>query len=255
MGTGKSRESLTDEAYWTAFYQCHQRECPDRRSIIAAASRLDSCWQEFRNAAGQTTTVCEIGCYPGRYLAYVASKFNLRALGIDLNPDMDTVVGHLKTMGVDNYAVKRGDFLTHEPNEKAGMVFSLGFVEHFENVGEVLDRHLAFLAERGALFVAVPNMRGLIHPYKWLADRANLDVHNLAAMRPSVFREFGERNGLTTHFVKFQGSFPWSLHQAPNVFQRVLYYAAKSGCRLFEPFIRRFPSHLYSGELVALYSR
>ena len=253
----KSGESnvLTDAEYWSDYYQCHKVASPEQQAIVSAGSRFDDSWTEFRAAAGNPKSVCEIGCYPGRYLAYVASRFNLSAYGIDFNEDTSTIQAHMEEMGVENYSVENADFLSFSPKQRSEMVFSLGFVEHFENVDEVLDRHLDFLTERGALMVTVPNMRGLIRPYKELADRDNLKMHNLEAMRPKVFREFAERNSLKTHFIRYQGSFPWNLHHKPNPFQRALSGAARLVSRTCDPITRRFPSSLYSSELLALFSR
>ena len=255
MEARQSCERLTDEKYWSDYYECHRQVTPSRESIEVAGSRFDGCWEEFHRVAGNPTTVCEIGCYPGRYLAYVASKFNLGAVGIDFNKDTETVLATLKEMGVKETRVVSSDFLTHTPMKKSEMVFSLGFIEHFENVDLVLDRHLEFLTEKGALFIVVPNMRGLVRPYKLLADRDNLRIHNLEAMRPAVFRNFAERNGLKLHFLKSRGSFPWNLHHTPNFPQRVLYCSAKLCGKLLDPFIQKYPSSLYSAELLALFSR
>ena len=254
MSTGAS-ESLTDEAYWSKYYGHYRDSAPVRDSIVAVGSRFDDCWRDLKEASGDGSSVFELGCYPGRYLSYVASKYGLKALGLDFNPDSQTVIDHLELMGVRDYEFQCGDFLTVTPVEKASMVFSLGLVEHFENVGEVLERHLEFLTEHGALFIAVPNMRGLIHPYKLLADRENLRMHNLEAMRPSVFHDFAARNGLKTHYIRYQGSFPWRLHHSPNAAQRLLFYAARFLGKSLDPLLNRHPSSLYSGELVALFSR
>lgn len=200
-------------------------------------------------------SVCEIGCYPGRYLAYVAAKFDLRAHGIDFNPDRATIESNLAVMGVRDSRITTADFLRHVPEETADLVFSLGFVEHFLDVQQVLDLHLRYLKPGGALFIAIPNMRGLVRPYKLLVDRANLGIHNLASMRLVVLEEFAKRNGMKIHLLGFRSGFPANVHQQLNTMQKLLYYPVKLASRRLDTLIERHPSFLYSGEIVALFTR
>ena len=250
--------SLTDCDYWENYYDRHRHVAVDPKVITAVASQYDDIWQETYEAAGNhVESVCEIGCYPGRHLAYVASKYSLKAIGVDFNSDVQTIQENLEAMKVPEAVVKNADFLTHEPQqgEKADIVFSIGFIEHFLNVQDVLDRHLDYLKPGGALFVSIPNMRGLIHPYKLLVDKPNLRIHNLKTMRYRVFREFAQRNALTTHFLKYRNGFPANVHQPLNFFQKLIYYPTKVLSRSIDPLIRRFPSSIYSGEIVALFTR
>ena len=111
------------------------------------------------------------------------------------------------------------------------------------------------MSPQGVLFIAIPNMRGLIRPYKLLVDKANLEIHNLESMRLSVFRDFAERNHLTTHLLEYQSGFPANVHQALNVTQKLIYYPTKFLAKRLDPLIQRRPAGLYSGEIVAMFTR
>ncbi|MGK0189451.1 MAG: SAM-dependent methyltransferase [Verrucomicrobiales bacterium] len=251
-----SEESLTDCDYWETYYDRHRKAVAEPGIIRTVASQYDDCWQLAYDAAGhKVKSVCEIGCYPGRHLAYVAGKYSLQAIGVDFNSDVQTIQDNFDAMGVTDSVIRNADFLKYEPQEKADFVFSIGFIEHFVNVQEVLDRHLEYLNPGGSLFISIPNMRGLIHPYKLLVDRANLRIHNLETMRLRVFKEFAARNSLTTHKLKYQNGFPVNVHQSLNLFQKLIYYPAKIVSKRLDPLIRRFPSRFYSGEMVALFTR
>lgn len=251
-------ESLTDCDYWENYYDRHRHVAVDPKVIAAVGAQYDDVWQATYEAAGSNVdSVCEIGCYPGRHLAYVASKFALKAIGVDFNSDVQTIEANLNAMQVSDSIVRTADFLTYQPNanEKASIVFSIGFIEHFINVQEVLDRHLDYLKPDGALFISIPNMRGFIHPYKLLVDKPNLRIHNLETMRRQVFQEFADRNSLKTHFLKYRSGFPVNVHQSLNLFQKLIYYPAKIVTKRVDPLVRRFPSSLFSGEMVALFTR
>ena len=247
--------ALTDQSYWCNYYRKHRLPDPNAESIIVAGSRLDECWDETIKAAGKPKSIWEIGCYPGRYLAYVAARHGMRALGLDFNDDTETVEQNLAAMGVTDFKAIHADFFSYTPEEKADVVISLGFVEHFQDLDDVLDRHLHYLSDTGALFVIVPNMRGLIFPYKLLVDRANMSIHNLAAMKLSVYRRFAERNNLKIKFLRYKGGFPANVHQSLNLFQKLIYRPAITLARRARPLLERHPSALYSSEIVALFAR
>jgi 2-polyprenyl-3-methyl-5-hydroxy-6-metoxy-1,4-benzoquinol methylase len=244
--------ALTDQSYWSNYYGRHRQPSPNSESIIAAGSRLDNCWDETIKAAGTPKTIWEIGCYPGRY---VAARHGMRALGLDFNDDTETVERNLAAMGVTDFKAIQADFFSYIPEEKADVVISLGFVEHFQDLDDVLDRHLNYLSDSGALFVIVPNMRGLIYPYKLLVDRANMNIHNLEAMKLSVYRRFAERNNLKIKFLRYKGGFPACVHQSLNLCQKLIHWPVIALARRARPLLERYPRALYSSEIVALFTR
>ena len=256
MPTGQGNSNaLTDQAYWSDYYGKHRDYDPNTASIVAAGSRLDPCWDEMVEAAGSPKSVWEIGCYPGRYLAYVAARYGLRAMGLDFNEDTETVERNLAAMGVSDFKAFQADFFSYLPEEKADVVISLGFIEHFEDLDDVLDRHLHYLSDSGALFIIVPNMRGLVYPYKLLVDRANMDIHNLKAMKLSLYRRFAERNDLQVKFLRFNGGFPATVHQPLNLVQKLIHWPVRKLSKRAKSLLERHPSGFYSSEIVALFTR
>ena len=110
--------ALTDQSYWSNYYGRHRQPSPNSESIIAAGSRLDNCWDETIKAAGTPKTIWEIGCYPGRYLAYVAARHGMRALGLDFNDDTETVERNLAAMGVTDFKAIQADFSPTFPRKR-----------------------------------------------------------------------------------------------------------------------------------------
>ena len=96
-----------------------------------------------------------------------------------------------------------------------------------------------------------PNFRmSLIRPSAW--SRSGGTGRSEKELRSP---EFAQRNGLTTHVLEYSNGFPANVHQSLNVFQKLIYYPAKLLTKRVDPWIKRHPSKLYSGEIVALFSR
>src|SRR5690606_13904024 len=201
-------------------------------------------------------SIIEIGGYPGRFLAYLASKYNLLPTSLDYNSNTDQLENVFKTMGVDNYTILEKDFTTHVPNIKYDYVLSNGFIEHFTNYDDILDLHVDYLKTGGKLYVMIPNMKGYIWLYKYLVDYQNLKVHNLKSMRLKVFKDFAKRHNLKTIELTYFGDFPHGVHQKSNFLQRLI---LKSNRFLFKKllnkFINKYPSPYFSSGIVAIFEK
>jgi cyclopropane fatty-acyl-phospholipid synthase-like methyltransferase len=100
---------FTSKKYWTDYYK---ESALDQELINKICGKYDPFWDILNKSTyNDATTILEIGAYPGRYLAYVASKFNLIPTGMDFNPDVETVYQTFKTMGVENGNYIEADFL------------------------------------------------------------------------------------------------------------------------------------------------
>ena len=71
----------TDKKYY-------QNTNVDKKQIIAICSKYDKYWDMlFRVCKHKPKTILEMGAYPGRFIAYVASKYSLKPTAPDFNPD------------------------------------------------------------------------------------------------------------------------------------------------------------------------
>jgi 2-polyprenyl-3-methyl-5-hydroxy-6-metoxy-1,4-benzoquinol methylase len=62
------------------------------------------------------------------------------------------------------------------------IVFSMGFIEHFSDLGSIVGKHVELLKKHGILLLGVPNYPGISQfVLKRLAPRL-LSTHNLEAM-------------------------------------------------------------------------
>jgi SAM-dependent methyltransferase len=145
--------------------------------------------------------VLEIGCAPGKWLLFYAERFGARPAGIEYTElGASLTRRNLAEVGVEGEVV-HADFFTVEPRS-ADLVLSLGFIEHFDDPVEAFKRHLEFLRPDGTLVIGVPNFRGVLGTVQRWTDPGHLALHNLAAMRPDLYRRLASQHGLT---VSWQG--------------------------------------------------
>ena len=139
---------------------------------------------------GRIASALEIGSYPGPFLAALgACGYELN--GVDFHPgNAAALPDWLRSLGHDVGSFKSVDFHDYHPGRTFDLVYSLGFIEHFEDFREVIARHARLVSDGGYLFLTTPNFRGTIQ--RWLhraLDRQNLERHHLPAMDPGAWAE------------------------------------------------------------------
>ena len=242
---------LTTQEYWESYYG---KDHADARHIISVCSYYDRYWDELIQNDPSNKTIIEIGGFPGRYLAYLASKYNLIPTCLDYNSDKSQIERTFDVMKVDNFHILQEDFTAYKPQKTYDYVISNGFIEHFEDFDNILDKHMQYLKPGGKMLIMIPNMRGYIKWYKRAVDPKNLSIHNLKSMSLRVFRDFGKRHDLMIEQLEYFGDFPHTVHQPLNVFQKLIF---KANRLLFKkglnPLVRKYPSKMWSSSMIAIY--
>jgi len=239
---------LTSKKYWQDYYEA---SAEDRESIIKVCGHYDSFWEMLiRSSSAPAKSILEVGAFPGRYMAYLASRYNLQATGLDFNPDEDKFKRSMHALGVTDFQYICADFLQHTPTQQFDLVISNGFIEHFTNYDEVLDKHAAYLKKGGAMLVMIPNKRFLRSLYGNLVDRKNQQAHNLKSMKLSVFKDFALRNNLTIDYLDYIGGFPFKVHAQLNFFQKVIYHGVRFLSLRFQSVIKKYPGRWWSSTII-----
>lgn len=247
--------NLTDQAYWENYYS---RAKPQKSQIESVVSEYNKYWDFLisRNNTNPPKSLIEIGGHPGRYLAYLAHRYDLEPTSLDFNSDRSKIEDSMSVFGIKNYHIMQSDIFEHEIIEKYDVVISNGFIEHFKNFDEVLDKHCDYLKPGGTMLVMIPNMRNYIKFYKILVDRKNLKIHNLKSMKRKVFVDFGARNNLKLLKLEYFGGFPFSVHQELNIFQKIIF---KTHRILFKFFLNKYladcPNQYFSSTIIAIYKK
>lgn len=160
----------------------------------------------------------EVGCAPGSWLVYFHKCFGYAASGIELaGKACEKTVENLSLQNISGEIFHRDFFeFEHEPYD---VVFSAGFIEHFEDVAPVIQR-IADLCTSGGgrVITMIPSMQGI---NRWISK--TFRPHVAAGHFPinkKELRECHERCGLKTRYCDYVGPLRVLTPVAKNRFAR-----------------------------------
>jgi 2-polyprenyl-3-methyl-5-hydroxy-6-metoxy-1,4-benzoquinol methylase len=175
--------------------------------------RLDPCRHLIERFVKRGGGSCfEVGCFPGSYLA-VFGELGYEVNGIDQTPRVEKDLPEwLRKRGARVGSIQRADFFALDASVQYDVVYSLGFVEHYEDWGSVIAKHASLVKPGGLLIITAPNLVGAFQHalHHWL-DREALDRHNLKAMNPHGWADVVRPLGFDVLFSGFFGRFEYSV--------------------------------------------
>ena len=163
----------------------------------------------------------ELGSAPGTNLVRMKEEFHYEPYGIEytkngVKQNRDLFIRN----GIDPNNVIHDDFLSDAVAAKYtntfDIVYSGGLIEHFTNVGEVIDRHVDLVAPGGLLVVGIPNLRGMNYALTKIVNGPILDVHNLSIMDKGVFCSLFDRGSLEPLYCDYYGTINLQLFFTDN---------------------------------------
>jgi 2-polyprenyl-3-methyl-5-hydroxy-6-metoxy-1,4-benzoquinol methylase len=190
----KKDKALTDKSYWQDNYGSFQP--------VTFWSDLHHHLAEPYVKDGHGKKALEIGAYPGHNLGWYAKAFGYTPVALDFVDEIENIRRNMEHNGVMGTEIIKADFLKWRPPEQYDLVMSHGFVEHFTNYEEVIDRHVAALKPGGYLILSVPYLEYFqLWMRQWLYTPAQLkkilDSHNRRVMnREELERIIFKKHGL-----------------------------------------------------------
>ena len=134
-------------------------------------------------------SVLEIGFAPGKILAYLAIKCEATVCGLDYSEQGISVSRDLfRRLGIQADLRCEDLFDSTFAKSSFDFVYSLGFLEHFDNPELVVERHHQYLKPGGHGLIAIPNYGGIYGSIQARFDPDNLKIHNLNIMQPDSLR-------------------------------------------------------------------
>lgn len=252
LSSPRVKDSLTSLEYWSKYYH----ESNEEKDVIhRVCSKYDFFFDLLvSRCSKKPTSIVEIGAFPGRYLAYLGNKFDLKVTGVDFNPDFQKFERVLQNWNVQgNYLIT--DFTKFDPIDCYDLVFSNGFIEHFSDYDAMMDRHANLVCEGGGLMIMIPNKRFLRAVYGNIVDRQNQQAHNLDCMNLAVFRRFAERHNFVVSYLGYFGGFPYKVHQPLNFWQKLVYHPVRFFSVKFRGLLARYPNRFVSGTIVGVFHK
>ena len=127
--------------------------------------------------------VLELGCAPGKILAWVAAGLGAEVSGLDYSERGITWSRTLfKTLGIPADLRCEDVFKTTFSPDSFDVVYSSGLIEHFEDPRGIVRTHVALLKPGGTAVIAIPDYGGVYGRLQRWFDPENLAIHNLHIM-------------------------------------------------------------------------
>lgn len=124
--------------------------------------------------------IFEVGCAPGNYLIKFNELFWLQANGIEYSQDWVNILNKNFKKNNIQWNIIHWDFFDkkflEENEEKYDIVYSIWFIEHFDNTQEVIDNHFKIAKKWGTIIIVIPN---LCYVNKCLTTNKVLNICNL----------------------------------------------------------------------------
>lgn len=157
------------------------------------------------------SSIIEIGSAPGRHLVRMRDRLGCEVRGLEYSPEGAAANRNIfKAAGIDPGHVIEADLFDDGPLERyAGqfdIVMSRGFIEHFDDPSDAIERHLHLLRPGGRLVVSIPNMRGANYLQALLFNRQLIPIHNREIMRMDNFRSLFDIDCLESVFCGYYGT-------------------------------------------------
>jgi len=124
-------------------------------------------------------SILEIGCGDSVWLPYLSKRLGLELAGMDYSEEGCALARRRLAAAGVHAPVYCADLFVADPAD-VGMydfVYSLGVVEHFSNLEDVLSHMLKFVRPGGILLAEVPNLRSVHGLLMWMYQPLILAKH------------------------------------------------------------------------------
>lgn len=205
--------------------------------------------------------VLEVGSAPGTNLLQFYEQFGYIPFGIEYTKTGASINRNLfKANGISSENVIEDDFFSEnikKYNTMFDVVSSFGFVEHFDDVNSVINKHLQLLKKDGILIIVIPNLRGFYYYWTKFFNPVVLTHHNLKIMEKGTFKTLFERDDLEEYYCDYFGVFHYGLmtnnkSKLGNVIISIMYRIQLGLNKVFRVLFKKkgFESKMFSPFLV-----
>lgn len=212
----------TSIEHWDNIYNNYRRlRLPSPFNISSQDIKL-----LFKKHIKSGMRILEVGCAPGRNLAWIAKSLKADVSGVDYSQHGITLTSELfKKFGLYCDLRHEDIFNTTFPMHSFDVVYSFGLIEHFDDPGEIINMHIKLTKPGGITLIGIPNYTGLYGFLQRKLDPDNLAIHNTKIMNPgslsgSVLE--GAKNSTSYYYGRLS---PWYLSfnsKMPRVPSRII---------------------------------
>ena len=148
--------------------------------------------------------VLDIGCAPGKTLAWAAKIRMAEVTGVDYSANGIRISRWLfEQMKIDGVFLCEDIFQTTLPEATFDVVISSGFIEHFEDPAEIIDVHIKHVKPGGVVLITIPNYGGIYGSLQNFFNPDNLHLHNLNMMSIDALKKMALNNNYTKNIKAY----------------------------------------------------
>ena len=253
-------KKLTSSKFWEDYWTGKA----DKGKPFKFSLLMQEVLEVFNNdlPADPSLSILEIGGAPGNYLLYLKIRFGYQVYSLDYS-----AVGNEQTKATFDNAgesvtlFERDLYKDLSDLPKFDIVYSLGFIEHFDDPTDTIQRHLDLLKPGGILLLGIPNLTGIYHIFLKRLSPSHDKTHNLQFMNLENWRGFEQKFGLKKIFREYIGGFePLVMKKLdePNFINYILNFFVKILMVIFSfkmKFLRKFNSRYWSGFMIGIYQK
>lgn len=191
--------------------------------------------------------ILEIGCAPGKYLINFHKMFGYDPYGVEYSEKgVEITKNNFYKNGLNPDNIINADFfdpgfvLKYE--NSLDLVFSRGFIEHYDDPKSVIGRHIDLLKKDGFIVISIPNLSGINSFLAKVLNKKTYLLHNVSIMKKSIFANLFDSEKIETIYCDYVGIFSFGLFNTDNkikyYFYRILLLIQRPFDLVFRLFLR-----------------
>lgn len=215
--------SLTTQDFWKSYWDSK------RDDTIIGENYLFSDLFKKTLSLKSGNSMIEVGGFPGNYAIFFKKYWHTKSSIVDYVINKKTISNILRANGLNDGVIDiyKKDFFNWKTKKRFDLVLSLGFLEHFNNVEQVIEKHWQLVNPGGEMLITIPNFLGINGLLQFIFDPNNLNIHNLASMNISRLSSAVKFEDVASSDIFYWGGFSVWLEklQQKNIIIKLLVYA------------------------------
>jgi 2-polyprenyl-3-methyl-5-hydroxy-6-metoxy-1,4-benzoquinol methylase len=252
---------LTEKLFWEKFW--NSIKLPQKVNYNFKNDRIIAeTIKKYIPSANKDKTVLEIGCAPGKWLVMFNKELGYKIAGFEYcEPAYDKTLENFQLNNIDRteIEIKLIDFLNANFTENYNVVFSLGFIEHFDDTENIFSKHTQLMNDDGYLIIGIPNFKGINYYIQSVIDnfleQKIIINHNLKAMDPKLMDLFASKNNLKRVFSGYVGGFEPNLFNPGAIKTKILRLITIKTLTLLSIVFGKMNTRFTSGYIMTIYKK
>jgi SAM-dependent methyltransferase len=194
------KDTFTEKKTWEKYWENY---IPQK---ITEENQFRSLFERLNDGNGVLEFI-EIGGFPGSFSIYFSKfkKYKTTLLDYFISQKVIDSLFAKNDIQKGEINVIETDFFSYSNDNSFDLVFSSGFIEHFDDTKNVIAKHVDLLKPNGKLILTLPNLTGLNGIVQKYLDKSNYAIHNINSMDINLLKDICKSLDLKNIEVDFYG--------------------------------------------------